>query len=224
VTENVPELVIEPQAAIDVPVEDTTVTVAAAVREGSAWLAAVTRYVPAASGAVYRPLESTDPESADHETAVSAEPETVAVKRWVVPGASVTCAGEIAIEIPAFAANEACAERSAVNVTEQVGPVQAPVHPENSAPALAIAVSSTFAPSSKLAAHVPGQAMPGGVEVTLPLPVTATVSVCFPGAAIGENAAPTVASAERTRSHAPAPEHAPDHPLNRAPASGAASR
>src|SRR3954463_4888805 len=158
------------------------------------------------------------PESADHETALSAEPETVAVKRWVVPGASVTCAGEIATEITAFAANDATAERSVLNVTEQVGPVQGPVHPENSAPALAVAVSSTLVPSSKVAAHVPGQATPAGADVTLPSPETAMVTVCFGG---DEKAAPTVASAERTRSHAPTPDHAPDQPLKWAPVSGA---
>src|SRR5437016_1195213 len=103
VTTRLPGAVIAPQLVIRETVAPVTVTVAVAVRDGSAWLAATTWNVPDACGAVYRPLESTNPPAApsktDHTTPLSLEPETVATKRCMAPGARDASVGEIATEI-----------------------------------------------------------------------------------------------------------------------------
>ena len=75
--------------------------------------------------------------------------------------------------------NDAVTDAAAARVSVQVAwlPVQAPVHPVKLLPASALAVSVTWLPSSKLAVQVAPQLMPAGVEVTVPAPVVATVSV-----------------------------------------------
>ena len=50
-------------------------------------------------------------------------------------------------------------------------PAQAPVQPEKAEPAAAVAVSVNIVPPAKLAEHVAPQLIPGGVLVTVPLPV-----------------------------------------------------
>lgn len=49
--------------------------------------------------------------------------------------------------------------------------VQGALHPEKLDPAAAVAVSVTTDPELKLAVQVPGQLMPGGALVTVPLPL-----------------------------------------------------
>jgi hypothetical protein len=72
--------------------------------------------------------------------------------------------------------------RAWVIVTWQVaiGPVQSPDQPVNADPAAWVAVSVTRVPSPKLAEHVDPQLIPAGLDVTVPLPAPAlvTVSVC----------------------------------------------
>ena len=55
-------------------------------------------------------------------------------------------------------------------------PLQPPLNPENLDPELAEAASVTEVPAAKLAVHVVGQLIPAGLLVTVPVPVTATVS------------------------------------------------
>jgi len=54
--------------------------------------------------------------------------------------------------------------------------VHAPLKPEKVNPEAGVAVSETFVPSAKFALQVPGQFIPAGLLVTVPLPVTETVS------------------------------------------------
>src|SRR6202043_1435124 len=62
--------------------------------------------------------------------------------------------------------------------TEQLPlPVQAPLQPIKLMPGAGVAVSGTWLLLPKLALHVDGQLMPEGLLVTVPLPVTLTVSV-----------------------------------------------
>ena len=123
-TAKVPGAVIGVQLEIDAEVVFATVTVALAVRDESAWLAAMTWNVPEACGAVYGPVKSIAPPAAssatDHATAMSAEPDTVAVNRCVAPEVSDAVGGEMATEISVAAANEAPTLSSAVIVTEHV--------------------------------------------------------------------------------------------------------
>ena len=63
------------------------------------------------------------------------------------------------------------------------GPVPlhpAPLQPVNVEPLAAVAVRVTLVPEVKAALQVPGQLIPAGLEVTVPLPVPAfvTVRVC----------------------------------------------
>jgi hypothetical protein len=61
--------------------------------------------------------------------------------------------------------------------TAQVpGPVQAPLHPENSKLVAGVAVKVTWVPEGKLALQVPGQLMPAGALVMVPLPGPADVT------------------------------------------------
>jgi len=50
-----------------------------------------------------------------------------------------------------------------------------PVHPLNVYPVPAVSVSSTCVPLAKLLEHVPGQLIPVGLLLTVPVPVTCTV-------------------------------------------------
>jgi hypothetical protein len=62
-------------------------------------------------------------------------------------------------------------------VSEQVPvPMQAPLQPANVAPGLAAAASMTAVPLLKFVLHVPGQLIPAGLLVTVPLPVPGNVT------------------------------------------------
>jgi hypothetical protein len=54
---------------------------------------------------------------------------------------------------------------------------QSPPQPENAQPGAGVSVSVTFEKKSNGAEHVPGQSMPAGSLVTVPLPVTVTLTV-----------------------------------------------
>src|SRR5205085_1470836 len=95
-------------------------------------------------------------------------------------------------------------------------PEQAPLHPLKEKPLSAAAVSVTDVPSAKVAEQVPGQEMPGGVDVTVPLAVTETDSVRFGGATL-VNVACTVSSLPIVNAHEPEPVQAPPHPLKEKP-------
>ncbi|MBV9342151.1 MAG: hypothetical protein JO159_14860 [Acidobacteria bacterium] len=58
----------------------------------------------------------------------------------------------------------------------QVEPLQAPPKPEKLYPEAGEALRVTFVPALKVAEQVPGQLMPAGWLVTVPLPVTETVN------------------------------------------------
>jgi hypothetical protein len=57
-----------------------------------------------------------------------------------------------------------------------VAPLHAPPKPAKLEPEAAVAVSVTDVPLAKFAAHLPGQLMPAGALVTVPLPVSATIN------------------------------------------------
>ena len=61
-------------------------------------------------------------------------------------------------------------------VSWQLVPVQAPPNPEKVNPEAGVAVRATLVPSAKFALQVVGQLIPAGLLVTVPLPVTETVS------------------------------------------------
>jgi hypothetical protein len=56
-------------------------------------------------------------------------------------------------------------------------PVQEPPHPRNVEPLFGWAVSTTMVPAEKVAVHFAGQAIPGGLLTTPPLPRTTTANV-----------------------------------------------
>jgi hypothetical protein len=60
-------------------------------------------------------------------------------------------------------------------------PEHAPDHPEKLEPAAGVAVSVTLVPLVNPAAHVEGHEIPAGVEDTVPLPSTVTVSASVGG-------------------------------------------
>lgn len=62
-------------------------------------------------------------------------------------------------------------------------PLQAPPQPPNVPPPVAVAVSVTELPLTKLPLHVAPQLIPAGVLVTVPLPVLVTVRSAL-GAAV----------------------------------------
>src|SRR4051812_39164646 len=99
----------------------------------------------------------------------------------VPPAATDTVVGARASEkLPAgAAANVAVTLCAALSVTAHVGVVfvQAPLQPVNVLPFVGAAVSVTAVPLGKLLAHVVGQVMPAGLEVTVPVPVPAVVTV-----------------------------------------------
>ena len=104
-------------------------------------------------------------------------------------------------------------------------PAQSPIQPENLQLAAGIATRTTEVPASNWLEQVAPQSMPAGVDTTRPDPFTATVRRCDPcGGDFCENAAVTESSLPRVSWQGPVPLHAPDQPVNVAPASGTASK
>jgi hypothetical protein len=141
------------------------------------------------------------------------------------PGQSIPGPDTLPLPLPPReTVNDALATKTAVTdllesiVTMQVPvPVQSPCQPVKTAPGLAAGVKVTPAPKGYDALQVPGQLIE--VPVTVPGPVTWTVSVGGPA-----NPAETVLSPSIVTTHVGAvPLHAPPHPLNLAPAPGDAN-
>jgi hypothetical protein len=109
-----------------------------------------------------------------------------------------------------------------VIVTVYVGlvPEQLPDHPEKPYPAEGEAVRATPVPYENVDEQVPGQDMPAGELVTVPLPLTPTVSV----SGIAVKVALTVVGLNKLTSQAPVPEHEPDQPEKVYPVEGEAVR
>jgi hypothetical protein len=111
---------------------------------------------------------------------------------------------------------------SAVIATVQAPwPAQAPLHPAKTKPVAAVAESCNAVPESKAAEQVPGQEMPGGAVVTVPLPITATESVGRPSTTF-VNFASTVSFSPMRNAHGPEPVHVPLQPANAEPLSAVA--
>jgi hypothetical protein len=98
-------------------------------------------------------------------------------------------------------------------------PEQAPDQPANLERAEATAVSVTAVPCPKACAQVAPQLIPAGLEVTVPLPLPALVSVSVLSLS---NLAVAVWSAPIVSVQEPLPEQAPDQPRKDDPAAGVA--
>jgi|SRR6476620_967341 len=106
-------------------------------------------------------------------------------------------------------------------VHDEPGPPQpAPLNPLNVDSLVGVAVSVTLVPVANSAAHVPGQEIPLGLLVTMPMPLPPTVTVSRLVEAATLNRAVTVALSFTKQ--AAVPEQAPLHPANTEPASAAA--
>ena len=88
--------------------------------------------------------------------------------------------------------NVAATDRFASITTEQSAPLQSPLQPPKVDPTPGVAVKETVVPAEKLAMQVPGQDMPPGLLVTVPAPLTVTVSVTGGGGAAATKFAVTV--------------------------------
>lgn len=99
-------------------------------------------------------------------------------------------------------------------------PEQAPDQPVKAYPLDGAAVRTTPVPYENAVEHVPGQEIPAGELVTVPLPLTPTVSV----SGIAVNVAVTLVGLNIVIGQAPVPEQAPDQPVNLYPAPAVAER
>jgi len=100
--------------------------------------------------------------------------------------------------------------------------VHRPDHPAKVVPVAGAAVNTTFDALVKLAAHVPGQLIPAGLLVTVPVPVPASCTVMRTPDEVKLNVAVTEAAAVSVKVHVPVPLHAPDQPANVEPVPGVA--
>jgi hypothetical protein len=89
-------------------------------------------------------------------------------------------------------------------------PEQAPPHPEKPLPLLAVSIRVTDELRGKLAEQVPGQEIPAGLLVTVPLPATLAVSVAV--VAVELNVASTVWAEVTLTLHVLVPEQPLLHP------------
>jgi hypothetical protein len=99
-----------------------------------------------------------------------------------------------------FAAAEnwaATAFRAETFTVHAPAPVHEPPQPRKLAPLLGAAVRSTLVPAANVAVHLPGQAIPAGVLVTVPPPRTTTTKVGDVDATAGVTV-PTSAAATTT--------------------------
>jgi hypothetical protein len=117
--------------------------------------------------------------------------------------------------------NLAVTARARLIVTSQLPvPEQAPLQPENTEPVAGVAVSATTVPVSNWTPHAPPQLSPFGVEVTLPAPAPALVTVsanCFT-----LQVAVTLRAWLIVTWQLPVPVHAPPQPENSEPVAGVA--
>jgi hypothetical protein len=102
-------------------------------------------------------------------------------------------------------------------------PLHAPPQPAKLDPAAGVAVKVTCVPAPKLALHVVPQLIPPGELVTMPLPVSLTVSV-KEGATVCEKVAETFWVVFIVTVQPWAPLQAPPQPVKLQPAAGVAVR
>ena len=106
-------------------------------------------------------------------------------------------------------------------VHDELVPLQpAPLKPLNVDPLAGVALIVTLLPVANSAAHVPGQEIPLGLLVTMPMPLPPTVTVSRSVETATLNRAVTVALLFTKQ--AAVPEQAPLHPANTEPAFAAA--
>src|SRR6185312_14623895 len=101
-------------------------------------------------------------------------------------------------------------------------PLQAPPQPANAEPVSGVAVKLTTVPLAKLAEHVVPQEIPGGVLVTVPVPVPLLATVREKGPGLAVKFALTDFAASMVTLHAPVPLQAPLQPAKVEPESGVA--
>ena len=107
-----------------------------------------------------------------------------------------------------------------VMVTEQLlVPVQAPLQPVNVEPAAGVSIKVTTVLLVKFAVHVPGQLMPAGLLVTVPVPFPARVTVSGNS---NLKVAVTDSDALIVTEHVPVPEQAPLQPVKTEPVAACA--
>lgn len=107
-----------------------------------------------------------------------------------------------------------------VNVQAAV-PVQAPLQPMKVVPVAGVAINVTFEPTANGAEQLLVQLMPEGVEVTVPEPVTATLSVAGLTAKVTDT---VLAASIVTVQVVVVPLQAPLHPAKVKPVDGAATK
>jgi hypothetical protein len=135
--------------------------------------------------------------------------------------ASVT----VRIGAATFTLNVAVTDVFAFSVnTHEAVPVQAPDHPANVDPAIAVAVRVTFDPAAKSALQLLPQLIPVGALVTVPEPVPARETLSTGRAAAVLNVAVAEVFALNDTVHVPVPLQAPDQPANVDPEAGVAVR
>jgi len=111
----------------------------------------------------------------------------------------------------------ACAFVTRVRLHVVLLPLHAPPHPAKvlkvvGAPG--VSVSVTWVPELKLVLQMPGHLIPGGLVVTVPMPVPDKVTVNLNlGSAVFLKVAETEALAFNVTAHEPVPLHAPPHPV-----------
>src|SRR5450755_2440839 len=119
----------------------------------------------------------------------------------------------VTLNLKTTALNVAVTDFAALIVTLQVPvPVQAPLQPANVDPAATLAVSVTTVPLLKLALQVPGQLIPVGLLVTVPVLVPASETVSGNVVTDVLNVAVTDFAALIVTLQAPVPVHAPLQP------------
>jgi hypothetical protein len=119
----------------------------------------------------------------------------------------------VTLNLNAGTLNVAVTDFAALIVTLQVPvPVQAPLQPANVEPAVALAVSVATVPLLKLALQVPGQLIPVGLLVTVPVPVPASETVSGNVVTDVLNVAVTDFAALIVTLQVPVPVHAPLQP------------
>jgi hypothetical protein len=129
--------------------------------------------------------------------------------------ASETVKGKTAVKVAVTAL-------AAFMVTEHPAvPEQAPLQPVNAEPAAGVSVNVTTVPLMKFALHVPGQLMPAGLLVTVPVPLPAKVTV---SGKITLKVAVTDFEASMVTEQEPLPEQAPLQPVKMEPAAACAVR
>lgn len=133
--------------------------------------------------------------------------------------------GDVSVKMgAAVSSNVAVTDFAASIVTEQVPvPVHAPDQPVNEKPLFGVATNVTAVPLTKKAEQAPGQLMPAGDEVTVPVPVPAVVTArAWEGRL---NVAVTVLFAVIVNVHVVAAlTHAPENPAKVEPPEGVAVR